>query len=218
MSALSPRLSSGVANCRCCGSETLGCVHPPAQPSRPLGHLWSAVLRAGFFSEAVRSCWTGSLLESLGVDQDEIRGTLQDFGDGGVPGVSGASLDGDGEAFEVGWEGAGVSLEASSPATTLQPGRGPSRDGFGGHSLDRCTQLIRVGGSRTELAVEGLADEGAQPGADVEVALGAESLEALTGLGRDADMKWYTVQHKDTHQHIEQQSGYKATRGYMHPP
>ena len=152
------------------------------------------------------------------MDQDEIRGTFQDLGDGGVPGVSGASLDGDGEAFEVGWEGAGVSLEASSPATTLQPGRGPSGDGFGGRSLDRRSRLIRSGGSGTELAVEGLIDEGAQPGADVEVALGAEALEALTGFGRNADVKWYTVQHKDTHQHIEQQSGYKATQGYNHPP
>ena len=44
---------------------------------------------------------------------------------------------------------------------------------------------------------------GAQPCADVEVPLGAEALEALTGLGRDADMKWYTVQHKDTQQHID---------------
>ena len=130
------------------------------------------------------------------MDQDEIRGTLEDFGDGGVPGVSGASLDGDGEAFEVGWEGAGVPLEASSPDTTLQPGRGPSRDGFGGRGLDRRDQLIRVRGSGTELAVEGLIDEGAQPGADVEVPLGAEELETLTGFGRDADMKWNTVQHK----------------------
>ena len=55
------------------------------------------------------------------------------------------------------------------------------------------------GGSGTEFAVEGLVDEGAQPCADVEVPLGAEALEPLTGLGRDADMKWYTVQHKDTH-------------------
>ena len=78
------------------------------------------------------------------MDQDEIRGTLEDFGDGGVPGVSGASLDGDGEAFEVVWEGAGVSLEASSPDTTLQPGRGPSRDGFAGRALDRRDQLIRT--------------------------------------------------------------------------
>ena len=133
------------------------------------------------------------------MDQDEIRGTLQDLGDGGVPEVSGASLDGDGEAFEVGWEGAGVPLEASSPDTTLQLGRGPSRDGFGGRSLDRHGQLIRVGGSGTELAVEGLVDEGAQPGADVEVPLGAEALETLTGFGRDTDMKWNTMQHKDTH-------------------
>ena len=26
--------------------------------------------------------------------------------------------------------------------------------------------------------------------------LGAEELETLTGVGRDADMKWNTVQHK----------------------
>ena len=130
------------------------------------------------------------------MDQDVIRGTLEDLGDGGVPGVSGASLDGDGEAFEVGWEGAGVPLEAGSPDTTLQPGRGPSRVGFGVRGLDRRDQFIRVRRSGTELAVEGLIDEGAQPGADVEVPLGAEELETLSGFGRDTDMKWNTVQHQ----------------------
>ena len=54
-------------------------------------------------------------------------------------------------------------------------------------------------GAGTELAVEGLVDEGAQPGADVEVPLGAEALETLTGLGRDADLERYTMQHNDTH-------------------
>ena len=38
------------------------------------------------------------------MDQDEICGTLKDFGDGGVPGLSEASLDGDSEAFEAAWE------------------------------------------------------------------------------------------------------------------
>ena len=41
----------------------------------------------------------------------------------------------------------------------------------------------------------------------------AEALEPLTGFGREADRKRYTVQHKDTQQHMEQQSAYKATRG-----
>ena len=40
-------------------------------------------------------------MESWGMDEDEIRGTLEDFGDGGAAGVSGASLDGDGEDFEA---------------------------------------------------------------------------------------------------------------------
>ena len=82
--------------------------------------------------------------------------------------------------------------------------------GSGGRSLGRSGRLIRVRGSGTELAVEGLVDEGAQPGADVEVPLGAEALEALTGFGRDADMKRYTVQHTNTQRHIEQQSDYSA--------
>ena len=80
-----------------------------------------------------------------------------------------------------------------------QPGQGPSSDGFGRRGLDRRGQLIRAGGSTTELAVEGLIDEGAQPGADVEVPLGAEELAPLTGFGRDADMKWDTAQHKTHH-------------------
>ena len=84
------------------------------------------------------------MMEFWGMDQDEIRGVLEDLGDGGVPGVSGASLDSDGEAFEFGWERAGVPLEASSPDTILQLGRGPSRDGFGGCGLDRRDRLIRV--------------------------------------------------------------------------
>ena len=83
-----------------------------------------------------------------------------------------------------------------------QPGRGPSRDGFEGRGLDRRNQLIRVRGSETELAVEGLTDEGAQPGAEVEVPLGAEALETLKGFGRDADRKWNTVQHK-THDNTQ---------------
>ena len=65
---------------------------------------------------------------------------------------------------------------------------------------------------------EGLIDEHAQPEADVEVPLGAKELEPLTGLGRDADVKWYTVQQQDTHQHIKQQIGYKATLGNTHLP
>ena len=54
--------------------------------------------------------------------------------------------------------------------------------------LDWRDRFIRVRGSGTELAVEGLIDEDAQPSADVEVPLGAEALETLTGFGRDADM------------------------------
>ena len=46
------------------------------------------------------------------------------------------------------------------------------------------------------LFFEGLIDVGAQPGDDVEVPLGAEELETLTGFRRDADMTWNTVQHK----------------------
>ena len=79
-----------------------------------------------------------------------------------------------------------------------QPGRSPSGDGFEGCGLDWRDQLIRVRGIGTELAVEGLVDEGAQPGADVEVPLGAEELEPLAGFGRDVDMKRNTVQHPDT--------------------
>ena len=135
------------------------------------------------------------MIEFSGTDQDEGGGPLEDLGDGGVPGVAGAGLDGDGEAFEVSREGAGISLEASSPGTALDPGRGPSRDGFRGRGLDHVGP-IGGGGKGTELAIEGLIDEGAEPGAEVEVALGAEALEALAGRGRDADMKWNRVQHK----------------------
>lgn len=70
-------------------------------------------------------------MESWGIDQDDICGTLEELGDGGVPGVCVASLNGDGAAFEVGWESAGDPLKASSPATTPPAWRGPSRDGGG---------------------------------------------------------------------------------------
>ena len=43
------------------------------------------------------------------------------------------------------------------------------------------------------LFFEGLIDEGAQPGADIEVPLGAEELEPLMAFGRDSDMKCNTV-------------------------
>ena len=61
----------------------------------------------------------------------------------------------------------------------------------------------------------GLVSEDAQPGADVEVPLGAEALETLTGFGRDTDMKRYTARHRDTQQHMERQAGYNATQRYM---
>ena len=65
------------------------------------------------------------------------------------------------------------------------------------------------------LFFEGFIDEGAQPGADVEVPLDAEALETLTGFGRDTDMKRYTARHRDTQQHMERQAGYNATQRYM---
>ena len=43
---------------------------------------------------------------------------------------------------------------------------------------------------------EGLINAGAQPGADVEVPVGAEEMEALAGIGRNADMNRNTVQHQ----------------------
>ena len=123
---------------------------------------------------------------------------LDDVGNGGVPGVPGAGRHGDLEALEVCGEGAGVALEASAPDAALDLGRGPSRDRVRGRGLDRGEGLLGSGGSGTELAIEGLIDEGTQPGADVEVAFGTEALEALTGIGRDADMKWNTMQHNTT--------------------
>jgi len=99
-----------------------------------------------------------------------------------------------------------------------QPVRDLSRDGFGvQRGLDECGQLIRVGGSGTELAVENLVHEGGSQ-SQVEVPFGAEAPEPLTGFGRDADRKRYTVQHKDTQQHIKQRSGHKATRRHTYPP
>ena len=138
------------------------------------------------------------MIKSSSLDEGAVWGALDDLGNGGVPGVPGAGGDGDGAAIEVGGEGAGVPLEASSPDAALNLGRGPSRQGDRGRGLDRGEGLIGSGGSGTELAIEGLVDEGAQPGADVEVPFGAEALEALTGIGRDADMKWNTMQHNAT--------------------
>ena len=136
--------------------------------------------------------------EFLSPDQDVVREPLDDLGDGRDPGVPAAGPDGDGEALEVGGEGAGVPLEASAPDAALNLGRGPSRDRVRGRGLDRGEGLLGSRGRGTELAIEGLVDEGAQPGADVEVPFGAEALEALTGIGRDADMKWNTMQHNIT--------------------
>ena len=136
-----------------------------------------------------------SLAKSLGPDQEAVWGSLDDLGNGCDPGVPGAGGDGDGEAIEVCGEGAGVALEASSPDAALDLGRGPSRDRVRGLGLDRGEGLLGSGGSGTELAIEGLVDEGAQPGADVEVTLGAEALEALTGIGRDCG---YKVEHPAT--------------------
>ena len=36
--------------CPCCGSEILGCVHPPGLPLSPESHLWSPVFRCRLLS------------------------------------------------------------------------------------------------------------------------------------------------------------------------
>ena len=48
--------------------------------------------------------------------------------------------------------------------------------------------------------------------------LGAEETEPLTAIGRDADRKRYTAQHKDTQRHITQHAGYNATQRHTHQP
>jgi len=68
------------------------------------------------------------------------------------------------------------------------------------------------------LFFKGLISEDPPPGAEVEVPLGAEALEPLPGFGKDADVKRYTEQHKDTQRHIEQQPGHNATRRHTSPP
>ena len=164
----------------------------PIKPVLPLAWKCLIVDLYASLSNPIRC----SLVELVSADQDEAGGPLEDLGDGGVPGVSGAGLDGDGEAFEACREGADVSLEASAPGAALDPGGDPSGDGFRGRGLDRGGRLLHSVGRGPELTIEGLIDEGAEPGAEVEVPLGAKALEALTGLGRDADMKWNRVQHK----------------------
>ena len=84
-------------------------------------------------------------------------------------------------------------LRPPSPWPGSIQGGGQRRRG-----LYRSDRLLGSRGSGTELAIEGLVDEGTQPGADVEVALGAEALEALTGIGRDADVNRNTKQHRTT--------------------
>ena len=136
-----------------------------------------------------------SLIEFLSADQGAVRRPLDDLGNGRVPGFTAAGPDGDGEAIKVCGEGTSISLKASAPDAALDLGRGPSRDRDRRRGLDRSEGLLGSRGRGTELAIEGLVDEGAQPGADVEVVLGAEALEALPRFGRDADMKWNTMQH-----------------------
>ena len=46
-----------------------------------------------------------------------------------------------------------------------------------------------------ELAVEGLGDEGAEPGGDVDAAFGAEAGEALAQGGLDADLEHLVTRH-----------------------
>ena len=69
-------------------------------------------------------------------------GSLDDLGNGCVPGVPGAGRHGDGEAIEVCGEGAGVPLEARPPDAALDLGRGPSRQGVRRRGLDRSEGLL----------------------------------------------------------------------------
>ena len=122
------------------------------------------------------------------MDQDAVSRPLDDPGDGRPPAVSVSGRHGDGEAFKLGREDAGVALEAGAPEGVLHPGRGPSGERIRGWILESDCRLVRSS-SGTELAIESFLDEGAQPGAEVEVVLGSEAPEALAGLGRDADVE-----------------------------
>ena len=124
------------------------------------------------------------MVELLSPDQEAVRGPLDNLGDGCVPGVAGASLDGDGEGDQVGrqvlWRGAGV---ASSPFSIGEEGRPPALKGWRGRQWEGLT--IGIG---TEEAFEFPREDGADPGTDVDIPLGTKAVESPEQEGLDAAM------------------------------
>ncbi len=124
-------------------------------------------------------------------DGDAGGGEFDDGGDGGDPGLTGAVGDGDGAAGEVLGEQVGRWIgEGRAPGAIGEAAGSPAGDGRGVGGPGR-----RIGVGRSwrgefgELLLEGLGDDLAGPGGDIEVVVGAEAGELLAELGIDADLE-----------------------------
>ena len=125
-----------------------------------------------------------------------VGGALDDLGDGCVPGVPGAGRHGDGEAFEVSGEGAGVALEASAPDAALDLGRGPSREGDRRRGLDRSEGLLGSRGAQRRRGLKlGRIRRARTAERDAAIVAAVEAGQSLRSVGREWGLALSTVHH-----------------------
>ena len=108
------------------------------------------------------------MIESLSSDQNAVGGPLDDLGNGRFPGFPVPGCHGNDKAFEVFGEGAGVALEVRAPFPIGEASRFPA----GEWSVGCWSVSLVLSG---EFVVEGITDEAADPGTDVDIAFIAEA-------------------------------------------
>ena len=114
-------------------------------------------------------------------DEDEVRGALEDFPDGGGEGIVAARLNSDQGADHIGRQSVVVAFVERAPGAIGKPGGFPAGDGRGCRGR--------------ELAVEGFGDDASQSGRDVDVTFVAQAVETSAQLRFNAALDVFVALH-----------------------